>query len=253
MTIEERRADEWRDRRTALLNLYTLEPKAFKRRFKMNRPQFDDIVEKSKALGEVDDFGKEMAERSSGYFVPAALQLAATLRYLASGHHLCQEDNYSLATSTFYKSVWNCLYAIDYLIPDCDFDPKDEGKMRAHVDGMYIRSGRIVPGCVGALDGMVVRINKPSLKDTVTHPPVQPSRIEKSTTPSTSKLSRIRKFIWWSMHTAGFTHKSLAWNSTKICDILREFGLPAGLWIAGDDAYPSSEYLVCPYSLHACR
>ncbi len=77
----ERRANEWRDRRAALMKLYTLGPKAFQRRFnKLNRPQFDDLVEKIKPIVEVDKRGKEMAKRSSGSFVPAALQLAATLR-----------------------------------------------------------------------------------------------------------------------------------------------------------------------------
>ena len=35
--------------------------------------------------------------------------------------------------------------------------------------------------------------------------------------------------------------------------LLQEFGLPPGLWIAADDANPTSEYLVSPYSTHACR
>ena len=192
-----------------MLKLYTLGPKAFKRRFKMNRPQFDDIVEKLKPLVEVDDFGKLQAERSSGYFVPATLQLAATLRYLAGGHHLCQEDNYSLATSTFYKSVWNCLYALDYLIPDCDFDPKDEGKMRALADGMYIRSGRLVPGCVGALDGMAVQINKPSLKDTPA--PLTFKNRKKYYSINLQAIADCdKRFVWWSMQTTGSTHDSLA-------------------------------------------
>ena len=65
-----------------------------------------------------------------------------------------------MATSTFCKSVWNFLYAIDYIIADCDFDPKDEGTMRAHANGMYIRSGRLVPGCVGALDRMAKKERK---------------------------------------------------------------------------------------------
>ncbi len=30
-------------------------------------------------------------------------------------------------------------------------------------------------------------------------------------------------------------------------------GLPFGLWIAGDDAYPSSEYALSPYSIQASR
>jgi len=104
--VELRRANEWRNERTALMKLYTLGPKAFKRRFKFNRPQFDDLVEKIKPLVEVDNRGKEMAERSSGSFVPTTLQLAATPRWLAGAHYAFQEDNYNLGTTRFYVSVW---------------------------------------------------------------------------------------------------------------------------------------------------
>ena len=148
------------------MKLYTLGPKAFKRRFKMTRPLFDDLVDRIKPIVEVDDRGKEMAERSSGSCVPAALQLAATLRWLAGANHLCQEDNYGLATSTFYDSVWKVVYALDDVMPNSDFDPKDEGKLRSYADLMYVRSGRLVPGCIGGLDGMAVHITRPTLKGT---------------------------------------------------------------------------------------
>ena len=71
LTGAERRANEWRDRRAAWIRLYTLGPKAFKRGFKLNRVEFDDIVEEIKPLVEVNDFGKDVADRSSGSFVPA--------------------------------------------------------------------------------------------------------------------------------------------------------------------------------------
>ena len=148
------------------MKLYTLAPKEFKRRFKLNRPLFDDLVEKIKPIVEVGKRGKEMAKRSSGSFVPAALQLAATLRWLAGAHHACQEDNYNLGRSTFFSSVWKVIYALDFVLPRPDFDPKDEGGLRGLADGMYVRSGRLVPGCIGALGGMAVHIDRPSLKDT---------------------------------------------------------------------------------------
>jgi hypothetical protein len=248
----QRRANEWRDRRAALMKLYTLGPKAFQRRFKLNRPQFDDLVEKIKPIVEVGKRGKEMAKRSSGSFVPAALQLAATLRWLAGAHHACQEDNYSLGSTTFFVSVWKCVYALDFVLPRPDFDPKDEGGLRALADGMYVRSGRLVPGCVGALDGMAVQIDRPSLKDTAA--PLSYKNRKKYYSINLQAICDCdRKFIWWSMRSAGSTHDSLAWGTTKLAMLLQEFGLPPGFWIAADDAYPTSEYLVSPYSTHACR
>ena len=84
----------------------------------MNRPMFDELVDKIKVLVEVDDRGKKMEERSSGSFAHATLQLAATLRWLAGANHMCQEDNNILATSTFYDSVWRVVYALDAVMPN---------------------------------------------------------------------------------------------------------------------------------------
>jgi hypothetical protein len=51
--------------------------------------------------------------------------------------------------------VWKVVYALDCVLPNEIFDPIDEGKMCALADGMYVRSGRLVPGCVGAIDGIL--------------------------------------------------------------------------------------------------
>jgi hypothetical protein len=100
--------------------------------------------------------------------------------------------------------------------------------MRALADDMYIRSGRLVPGCVGALERMAVQINKPSLKDTPA--PLTFKNRKKYYSINLQAIADCdMRFFWWSMHTAGSTHDSLAWNSTKLCDILRDFGLPTGL------------------------
>ena len=55
------------------------------------------------------------------------------------------------------------------------------------------------------------------------------------------------------MNTSRSTHDNLAWASTQLSAKLLEFKLPPGLWFAAEDAYPYYDFLVCPYSLHACR
>ncbi len=99
------------------MKLYNLELKAFKMRFKLNRPQFDDLVEKTNHVVKVNKRGKEMAKRSSGSFVPVALQFASTLRWLASAHYACQEDNYILGISTFFPCVRKVIYALGFGYP----------------------------------------------------------------------------------------------------------------------------------------
>ncbi len=100
--IIDRQANKVRDRMRAMEHLQGHGPKAFLRRFKISRPMFDDPVELIRTEVEADTFGKEQAIRSSGSHVPAELQLAASLRWLAGAHHLCQQDIFSLSKSEFY-------------------------------------------------------------------------------------------------------------------------------------------------------
>ena len=133
-----------------------------------------------------------------------------------------------MGRSTFYESVWKVVYALDFVIPREDLDTKDEGKMRAHADGMYVRSGRFVPGCVSGLDGMAVQIEKPELKDTPA--PLSFKNRKKYYNINLQAIANFeRKFIWWSIHSTGSTHDSLAWRSSQLAEMLRKFGLPAGL------------------------
>ena len=250
--IIDRKGNMVRDRSKAMEQLQSHGPKAFLRRFKMTRPMFDEIVEKIRPLVEAGEFGKEQARRSSGSHVPAELQLAASLRWLAGAHHLCQQDNFSLSQTEFYGALWDVMWALDNVLPAPVFDITDAGQMRALSDGMFVRSGGKMPGCVGALDGMAVRITRPTLKDTAS-PQSYFNRKGFYSINLQAIANHNRKIMWWNMMTVGSTHDSLAWALTPLAQDLAIMGLPFGLWIAGDDAYPSSEYLLSPYSIQASR
>jgi len=79
---------------------------------------------------------------------------------------LCQEDNYGIGTTEFFSCLWEVVYALDIVLPAPRFDIENEGHMKDLADGMFLRSGNKMSGCIGALDVMVVRINRPTLKDT---------------------------------------------------------------------------------------
>ena len=72
--------------------------------------------------------------------------------------YLCQEDNFGLGGTTFFKCLWNCVYDLDNVLPSPEFDVTDEGKIKALANGMYVRSGRTTSGCIGALDEIDVSI-----------------------------------------------------------------------------------------------
>jgi hypothetical protein len=95
----------------------------------------------------------------------AEFQLASSLRWLTGAHHLCQQENFSLSKSEFYDAVWDVMWALDKVIPAPKFDIRNERQMRELADKTSLKSGCKMPGSVGALDGMVVRITRPTTKD----------------------------------------------------------------------------------------
>jgi hypothetical protein len=213
---------------------------------------FDDVVDEIKPIVEPGEYGITRARRSSGSHVPAELQLAASLRWLSGASYLCQEDNFGLGGTTFFKCLWNCVYAFKNVLPSLEFDIIDEGKMKAHADGMYVRSGRTTIGYIGALDGMAARITRPTLKD-IASPHMYLNRKGFYNLILHVISDCNRKFLWWNIGSIGSTHDSLAWSCTSLARQLATIGLPYGLWIVGDDAYPSSDYIFSPYSAQACR
>ena len=79
---------------------------------------------------------------------------------------MCHEDNYGIGTTEFFSCLWEVVYALDTVFPAPRFDIENEGQMKDLANGMFLRSGNKMPGGIGALDGMAVRINRPTLKNT---------------------------------------------------------------------------------------
>jgi hypothetical protein len=117
---------------------------------------------------------------------------------------------------------------------------------------MFVMSGGKMPGCVGALDGMVVRITRPTPKDTTS-----PQSFFNRKGFYSINLQAISDYdmtiVLGNIKTFGSTHDNMAWVVTPLAHDLALIGFHFGLWIAGDDAYASCEYMLSPYSIQAKR
>ena len=78
-----RGANKFRDRVAWKSKLDAYSGKKFRRRFKISRKIFAWIADKIAHHVEPDDWGKVMAIKSSGSFIPSGINLAITLRYLS--------------------------------------------------------------------------------------------------------------------------------------------------------------------------
>jgi hypothetical protein len=148
--------------------------------------------------------------------------------------------------------LWKIVYALDTVLPAPECDIKNEGQMRGLAYGFFVRSGRKMPGCLGVFDGMAVKIQRSALKDT---PYTNIYFNQKGFYSLNLQViaDRNRKIVWWNISSVGSIHDNPAWSCIPLTRLLGEIGLPFGLWIAGDDAYPSNKYLLSPFSLRAIR
>ncbi len=94
--------------------------------------------------------------------------------------------------------------------------------------GVFARSGRLVMECVGAFDGMVAHIDRPTLKN-----PAAPLSYKNRKKYYIINMQAIAecdmKFVWWSIRSAGSIHDNLTWGTTRLAMLPEEFGLPLGL------------------------
>ena len=102
-------------------------------------------------------------------------------RYLAGGSYLDITDNFGVSDAQFFRSVWTVITAINetlHLAYPRDMDSlnaTEEGNFQQYtttvfllfgveLSGFAARSRGGLRGCVGALDGLLVKVVKPSLK-----------------------------------------------------------------------------------------
>ena len=127
-----------------------------------------------------------------------------------------------------------------------DYPLHDPAQMEEIEEGFAALSGGVVRGCVGALDGMVVRIIKPSKKDTDN---VQDFRNRKGCYAFVLQgiCDAKRRFIYGSVKCYGNTHDSQAFKMSELAAKLESGALPPGYYIVGDEAYAASNWLLTPF------
>ena len=109
-------------------------------------------------------------------------------------------------------------------------------------------SGGIFTGCFGALDGLAVRIECPSMKS-VPDPGTYFCRKNFYALNVQAICSKSKSFLWFSSGHKGSTHDSLAFRDTALYESLNaaEDRLTAeGLFLVGDSAYPLMGYMLVP-------
>lgn len=249
--VSDRNGNLSRDREWWGHQVETLSEKDFQRLYKVGRERFCWLEDLIRDDVEPDAIGKYMAIVSSGSYINSRTMLAVTLRFLAGSnvHDICMI--HGVSDSAFYPAVWKVIDALDRHLEVDNIDPNDIVALDKLSEAMHHRSKGTIQGCIGALDGMAVKIGRPKATCSTT-PSYYFNRKGFYSVNLQAIADANRKFLWYSMATCGGTHDSLAWKVTKLAMDLAATPLPYGMFIAGDDAYACSNQLITPYSTQSC-
>jgi hypothetical protein len=195
-------------------------------------------------------------QSTSGGYISGEVKLALTLRMLAGGSYLdlslifhCR-DTY--VTTIFHEVVnnWICHNDVIPLPNESYFD--DITAMRETALGFSEGSNAgILSGCIGALDGWLVKIANPSTKkDGIQN--IAGYFIRKGFYAISCQVivDAKKRILWRSIKCRGAEHDSTAFKKTRLYQKLvsnYSFFMRHGLYIIGDSAYPLLVFLLKPF------
>lgn len=193
-------------------------------------------------------------DKSTGGFISGEVKLALTLRILAGGSYLdlalLFDTSSSHAYAIFHDVIqkWICdnklvkISGIDYV--------NDEERLNEVATVFARRSNGLLAGCIGAIDGWLVKIIRPSLKDNVKYPGTFFSRKGFFALNVVAIVDRNKKVVYRVIQSRGAEHDSTAFKHTKLYKWLEENAeklKDAGFYFIGDSAYSLKSFLLTPY------
>ena len=193
--------------------------------------------------------------KTSGGWVSGKIKLGITLRLLAGG------DSYDLGV-LFDISPKHCHvimhevlknWIIDTNIGDINITKylNDDERMNRVSEGFSKRSNGIFKGAIGALDGWLVRINRPSFsRDNIKNVSGFFSRKGFYALNIQCIVDDRKRVLWLSYRHKGGLHDSSCFRDTKLYQYLQNNKkelYEKGFFILGDSAYCIESFLIPPY------
>lgn len=221
----------------------TLNDLEFSLAFRMSRGTFERMI---LSLGPLLQRDALQGIRSSGGFVEPYIRLAVTIRMLAGASYLDVMLAFRIAKSTVYCLMHETIEAMceRWKLPGLPFG--DERALRLLSIG-FTRS-RCPPsplhGCVGALDGVLVKISKPPNS---CNPAKFYCRKGFYAIPVQVVCDYQYRILYASMKCAGSTHDRTAFAVSDLYTRLSSGALPRGYWLAGDEAYACTDSVLTPW------
>lgn len=217
-----------------------LNSRAFRQVFRISNDDFELLYGKVSYLLMKNT---EMGERSGRLTITPRTRLAITLRMLAGASYGDIMLSFHIGRSSTYQVFHETRKALMkvLVLPGL---PRSEEELHELCMGFKHSRRKLSPltGCVGALDGIAIKIKKPSCP----HAAAFYCRKGFYSLPVQALVDSRYRFLDVSIRCVGSTHDQLAHAVSELGQYLANNKLQIEYWIAGDEAYLCTNSLICP-------
>ena len=251
-----------------------LTDRQFRRYFRMSREVFASLCEKIEEMAGQDTFKSEeylddiinspssplskniilAHQRSTGGFICGEIRLAVTLRVLGGGSYMDMALLFDTSFHHVYKIVREVIE--NWLLHDlfCPINGVEYCSNNDRMNDVAMQfseaSGGVINGCIGALDGWVVKIQKPMKSDGVNNPQSFYSRKGYYAVNVQAIADKKKRILFRSILSRGAEHDSTAFKNSSLYKWLIlnwEELSQKGYFFIGDTAYSLKSFLMTPY------
>lgn len=180
--------------------------------------------------------------------IPSDTRLAVCLCMLSWDSYLACLQPFQVESTTVYDTLHTTCDAINWHL-NLEGLARDVGLPLKISDSSKNSRRRLNPlsGCVGALDGISVKIKKPTV-----NPAPFYCRKGFYFIPIQALVDSMYRFLSMSRICVGSANDALAHAVSDLAAFLRHDILRILFWIVGDEAYLCQEWLITPYPISQC-
>lgn len=184
--------------------------------------------------------------------ISSSVRLSVAIRYFAGGDPLDISLVHGISHSEVFRSVWFVVDAV-HLCPELEIKfPTDHDRQRQIAKDFQDKNKANFGNCVGAIDGILIWINRPSRKDLkrmkIGAKKFFCGRKKKFGLNMQATCDAQRRFLDVSIQHPGATSDYLCFVTSPLYHLLEQIGfLAPGLALYGDNAYVSNRYMATPF------
>ena len=154
---------------------------------------------------------------------------------------------HGVAQATLYATFEETVLAINEVFADTiSFPWGNIAELERMADDFAARNDSLLPGVVLAVDGIAIKIQRPTLSDTA-NPSHFFSRKGFYALNTQAGVDADLRFRFVSVATVGSTHDSLAFTQTTFYSRLEAGHLAEQFYFVADEAYQGSDQVVTPW------